>query len=71
MNWRGKPLVSLQTIISLIGATKTGTGLEVYARLDTGSYPDKIKVSDTELKAVNLHGDRFHPEWNYTIKPKP
>jgi hypothetical protein len=70
MNWRGKPLVSLETIINLIGATKTSTGLEVYARLDQGTYPDKIKVRDAELKAVNLHGDAFHPEWNYSIKPK-
>jgi hypothetical protein len=71
MNWRGKPLVSLETIISLIGATKTSTGLEVYARLDNGTYPDKIKIRDAEIKAVNLHGDEFHPEWNYSIKPKP
>ena len=70
MNWRGKPLVSLETIINLIGATTTSTGLEVYARLDEGTYPDKIKVPDAELNAVNLHGDEFHPEWNYTIKPK-
>ena len=70
MNWRGKPLVSLETIINLIGATTTRSGLEVYARLDQGSYPDKIKITDTELNAVNLHGDQFHPEWNYTIKPK-
>jgi Rhodopirellula transposase DDE domain len=71
MNWRGKPLVSLETIINLIGATTNRNGLEVYARLDPGSYPDKIKVTDAELKAVNLHGNKFHPEWNYTIKPKP
>lgn len=70
MNWRGKPLVSLETIINLIGATTTSTGLEVYARLDKGSYPAKIKVSDSTLKAVNLHGDEFHPEWNYCIKPQ-
>jgi hypothetical protein len=70
MNWRGKPLVSLETIINLIGATKTRTGLEVYARLDAGNYPDKIKVPDAEIKAVNLHGDTFHPEWNYRIKPR-
>jgi hypothetical protein len=70
MNWRGKPLVSLETIVNLIGATKTSSGLDVYARLDEGTYPDKIKVPDAELKAVNLHGDEFHPEWNYRIKPK-
>jgi len=70
MNWRGKPLVSLETIINLIGATTTRSGLEVYARLDHRSYPDKIKVTDAELNAINLCGDQFHPEWNYTIKPK-
>lgn len=70
MNWRGKPLVSLETIVNLIGATSTSTGLEVYARLDPGTYPDKIRVPDAELAAVNLHRHEFHPEWNYTIKPR-
>jgi transposase len=70
MNWRGKPLVSLETIISLIGATRTQRGLEVYARLDEGAYPDKIKVSDAEFQAVNIHGEEFHPEWNYQIAPR-
>ncbi len=70
MNWRGKPLVSLETIVNLIGATSTSTGLEVYARLDPGAYPDKIRVPDTDLAAVNLHRHEFHPEWNYTIKPR-
>ena len=70
MNWRGKPLVSLETIINLIGATKTSTGLEVYARLDDRDYPAKIRVTDTELNAVNLHPATFHPEWNYIIKPR-
>jgi len=70
MNWRGKPLVSRQTIISLIAATSTRTGLTVHARLDERPYPKGIKISDTELAAVNLTGDPFHPEWNYTIKPR-
>ena len=70
INWRGKPLHCLQTVINLIAATTTSTGLEVYARLDDGSYPEKIRVPDQEIQAVNLHGDQFHPEWNYTIKPK-
>jgi hypothetical protein len=71
INWRGKPLHSLETIINLISGTTTSTGLEVYARLDDGTYPDKIRVPDDQIQAVNLHGDTFHPEWNYTIKPKP
>ena len=70
INWRGKPLTSLETIVNLIGATTTKSGLEVYARLDQSAYPDKVKVSDAELAAVQLEGDVFHPEWNYTIKPR-
>jgi hypothetical protein len=70
INWRGKPLHSLETVINLISATTTSAGLKVYARLDEGSYPDKIKVPDQDINAVNLTGDEFHPEWNYTIKPK-
>jgi transposase len=70
-NWRGKPLISHQVIIDLIAATTTRTGLEVHARLDERDYPKKIKVSNAELAAVNLTGDEFHPEWNYTIAPAP
>ena len=69
INWRGKPLVSLETIINLIAGSTNSTGLEVYARLDDGTYPDKIKVTTAELKTVNLDGREFHPEWNYVIRP--
>lgn len=70
INWRGKPLESHQMIIDLIAATKTRTGLKVYARLDERTYPDKVKVPDDQLAAIALEGDPFHPEWNYTIKPR-
>ena len=70
MNWRAKPLVSLEVIVNLIAATTTRTGLDVYAQLDERTYPDKVKVSDAELAAVSLHRAPFHPEWNYTIKPR-
>ncbi len=69
-NWRAKPLVSLEVIVNLIGATKTSKGLEVYAQLDERAYPDKIKVTDAELAAVRLERSSFHPEWNYLIKPR-
>lgn len=69
INWRAKPLVSRQVVIDLIAATTTSTGLKVYARLDENDYPTKIKVSDEQLAAVQIKGDRFHPEWNYTITP--
>ena len=69
MNWRAKPLISRQVIIDLIAATSTSTGLKVYARLDERTYPDKVKVSDAQLAAVQIDRHPFHPEWNYTIKP--
>ena len=68
-NWRGRPLVSHEVIINSIAATTSESGLEVYAQLDQRDYPKGIEVSDTELAAVNLAGDEFHPEWNYTITP--
>jgi len=69
MNWRGRPLVSHEVIVELIGATTTRTGLTVQAVRDTGSYPTKIKVSDEELAAAHLTPHAFHGEWNYTINP--
>jgi hypothetical protein len=70
MNWRAKPLVSRQVIVDLIAATSTQTGLKVYARLDERAYPDKVKVSNAELTAVQIDRHAFHPDWNYTIKPR-
>ena len=70
MNWRAKPLISRQVIIDLIAATSTSTGLKVYARLDERTYPDKVKVSNAQLAAVQIDRHPFHPEWNYTIKPR-
>ncbi len=67
LNWRGKPLISHEVIINLIAGTTTGTGLKVYAQLDERAYPKRIKITDAELAAVQIEGDRFHPEWNYRI----
>ncbi len=69
INWRAKPLTSRQAVIDLISSTKTKTGLKVYARLDPKTYPTKVKVTDEQMSAVNIAGDEFHPEWNYTITP--
>ena len=68
MNWRGRPLVSHDVIVNLIGATKTASGLRVKARLDKRRYPLGIEVSDEELHAVRLARHRFHGDWNYTIR---
>lgn len=68
--WRGRPLISLETVVELIASTTTRTGLTVRCELDTRSYPKGIKVSDAEMKTLNIKGDPFHPEWNYTVSPR-
>ena len=70
-NWRGKPLVSHQVIIQLIGATTTNTGLTVTCDIDADSYPKGIKVSDAAMDDINIERHTFHGDWNYTIKPVP
>jgi hypothetical protein len=67
MNWRGRPLTSLRTIIELISATETTTGLSIRADYDSHWYPTGIKVTNKELAAVPLEPHEFHGEWNYTI----
>ena len=56
-------------MVNLIGSTRTEKGLTIQAELDTASYPKGIKVSDEELRKVNLTRDDFHGEWNYSIAP--
>jgi transposase len=68
-NWRGRPLVSYQVVISLIAHTTTTNGLKVRARLDRRSYPTGIKVTNDEFVAVRLTRSKFHGDWNYTIAP--
>ena len=68
-NWRGKPLITHEVIVQLIGATTTNTGLTVACRIDTNLYPKGVSVSDEEMAAINLTHDDFHGEWNYTISP--
>ena len=70
-NLLGKPLVSLETIVNLIGNTTNKKGLKIQVRIDRNQYRKGIKVSDEELHKVRLLKDSFHGEWNYTIKPNP
>ena len=69
MNWRGKPLVSLAAIVSLIGATTTTSGLRIRSEIDHGSYPLGVKIADEQMAKVHLEPHAFHGEWNYTIQP--
>ncbi len=68
-NWRGKPLVSHETVVNLIANTTTSAGLKVQAQLDQNEYPKGIKVSDKQLAQVNLRQEEFQGRWNYTILP--
>jgi hypothetical protein len=68
-NWRGEPLRDYETIVNLIAKTTTAKGLTVTCRLDRRKYPTGRKVTDAEMKQVNLERNRFHGDWNYLIKP--
>ena len=69
-NWRGQPLTDRVAVVELIGATTTKTGLKIECMLDLRTYEKGIKVSDSDMAALNIKGDDFHPEWNYTISPR-
>jgi hypothetical protein len=69
LNWRGKPLESLEMIINLIANTSTSTGLKLYAQLDDRTYERGIEITDAQLAAVNITRHTFHGDWNYTITP--
>ena len=70
LNWKGQPLVSYETVVNLIGATRTKTGLRVKAALDPGIYEAGIKISNEEMEHINIRLHRVHPKWNYTISPR-
>jgi hypothetical protein len=69
MNWRGTPLISHEVIVNLIASTTTQTGLKIEAEIDTNLYPKGLRVTDEELKKINIQKANFHGEWNYTILP--
>jgi hypothetical protein len=69
MNLRGVPLTEYQTIVDLINNTKTRTGLSVKCLLDTDKYELGVRISDEQMLEIKLRGDKFHKDWNYTLKP--
>lgn len=69
-NWRGRPLTTYEVIVNLIASTTTKTGLIVRAALDSRPYETGIKVTDDELQHLRLTPEKFHGDWNYSIKPK-
>jgi len=71
LTWKGQPLWNLETVINLIGATRTRSGLRVKAVLDTARYETGVKISDEQIDKQRIRRSQFHPEWNYTILPRP
>ncbi len=69
-NWRGRPLTDRLAVVELNGATTTKAGLRVESTLDTRTYQKGIKVGRAEMNRLDITGDPFHPEWNYTIRPR-
>ena len=68
--WRGEPLQTYQMVVTLIGSTRTTTGLEVHATLDEANYKKGLKISEAEYQSINLTRCKFHGDWNYVIKPR-
>ncbi|SEN36430.1 Rhodopirellula transposase DDE domain-containing protein [Stigmatella aurantiaca] len=69
-NWRGKPLTSFETVVNLIGSTRTTKGLRVKARLDKRHYPTGVEITKAEMKGLALRRDDFHGDWNYVLEPR-
>jgi len=69
-NWRGRPLISREVVVNLIGGTTTEAGLQIRSELDDNTYQAGIKVSDEELAGLAIERDAFHGEWNYRLRPR-
>jgi hypothetical protein len=70
LNWQGRPLISYETVVNLIGSTRTKAGLRVKAKLDPKFYEPGVKISDEEMDQLRIKPHRLHPVWNYTISPR-
>jgi hypothetical protein len=70
LNWKGKPLVSYETVVHLIGGTTTKTGLQVKAILDTNYYETGLEVTPSEMEQIQLRPHKQFPDWNYPISPR-
>ena len=70
-NWRGRPLRTFETVVELIGHTRTAAGLRVKAKLDTRRYQTGVVVTTAEMRSLSLHRQSFHGDWNYELRPRP
>jgi hypothetical protein len=69
-NWRGRPLVSREVVVNLIGHTTTRTGLEIHSELTENNYPTGPEVTDQQMESLAIKRDKFHGAWNYTLVPR-
>ncbi len=70
LTWKGQPLINYETVVNLIGATKTKTGLRVKAVLDTNEYETGVKVTKSQMAELCIRRHKTHPDWNYTLQPR-
>jgi len=70
LSWKGQPLLNYETVVNLIGATKTKSGLRVKAVLDTNKYETGVKVTKSQMDSLCICWHKTHPNWNYTLKPR-
>jgi Rhodopirellula transposase. len=70
LTWKGQPLINYETVVNLIGATKTKSGLQVKAVLDTNEYETGVKVTKSQMEELRVLRHKTHPDWNYTIEPR-
>ena len=69
-HWRGRPFVSREVVVNLIGHTTTKTGLAIRSALDENRYPTGREVTAQQMESLAMKQDKFHGEWNYTIQPR-
>jgi len=69
-NWRGRPLRTFETVVDLIGHTRTAAGLRVKAKLDKRRYPTGQVVTRAEMRDLALYPHAFHGDWNYELRPR-
>ena len=69
LNWKGEPLVNYETVVNLIGGTRTRSGLAVKAVLDTREYQTGLEISAEQVEELQLRRHAVHPDWNYTLSP--
>ena len=70
LTWKGQPLINYETVVNLIGSTKTKSGLRVKAVLDTNEYEIGVKVTKSQMEALHIRRHETHPDWNYTLEPR-